>query len=297
MKANPAPKPTRKKYEPVDDRLLGTAGRCFIEDGFGFGIDDILAQSQVAKMSLYVKFQSKYGLIERLLEMARTEWMAEIARVAGSHSLQGADKILWLLQILCTDARDTDKRVGLIGQALLEFPRTGKTDETHQKKDLVHEKARQLLLELLQAVEQLCRNAGVENPLLAAQQVLLLANGYLIIEPLLGKKEAVRLIMATAQALLHSAPPPTALAQEPMLAQAPAEPEREARKLTKERLAEIKKAHPNAYEPWTEEDDLRLKEQLAAGSSVQDLIRDLHRDRGGIRSRLPGFDSPHPLQP
>ena len=173
MKLPDDPKKPRKKHEPVDERLLSTAGRCFIEDGFGFGIDDILAQSGVAKMSLYVKFQSKYGLIERLLEMARSEWQREIEGVAADESLRGADKILRLLKTLCIHARNTGKRTGIISQALLEFPHTGKADETHQKKDLVHVKARQLQRDLVAELEQLCRETGVENPQLAAKQILL----------------------------------------------------------------------------------------------------------------------------
>src|ERR1039457_5184590 len=100
MKTNAVPQPIRRKYEPVDDRLLATAGRCFIEDGFGFGIDDILEQSGVAKMSLYGKFGSKYGLIERLFDDAAQEWRAEIDRVAADDSLHGTEKIVRLLKVI-----------------------------------------------------------------------------------------------------------------------------------------------------------------------------------------------------
>jgi AcrR family transcriptional regulator len=216
MKSDASAKPLRKKHEPVDDRLLATAGRCFIEDGFGFGIDDILAQSNVAKMSLYVKFQSKYGLIERLLDDAAAEWQKEIQRVAADNSLRGPAKILRFLKAICTLSRDLERRTGLIGQALLEFPRTGKEDETHKKKDLVHEKARHLQRELIKVLEALCRDAGIENPDLAARQVLLLANGYLIMESLLGKSQAVRLTQETAQVLIRTAKP-AAPAQKPSL--------------------------------------------------------------------------------
>jgi AcrR family transcriptional regulator len=202
MKSNAVSQSTRRKYEPVDDRLLATAGRCFLEDGFGFGIDDILAQSGVAKMSLYGKFGSKYGLIERLLDDAAQEWRAEIDRMAADVAVPGPEKIVRLLKAICTESRDTERRTGLLGQALIEFPRTGKEDETHQKKDQVHEKARGLQHDLLKSLETLCDNVGVADPRLLAQQLLLLANGYLIMEPLLGKAQAVKLTLQTAQALL-----------------------------------------------------------------------------------------------
>ena len=85
----------RKKHEPVEARLLGTAGRCFIEEGFGFGIDDILDQSDVAKMSLFVKFQSKYGLIERLLEIAHDQWLEEISRASKAFCSWSTATWLW----------------------------------------------------------------------------------------------------------------------------------------------------------------------------------------------------------
>ncbi len=198
-------KPPRKKHEPVDDRLLATAGRCFIEDGFGFGIDDILAQSNVAKMSLYLKFQSKYGLIERLLEDAAAEWRTEIDRVTADASLHGTAKVVELIQSVCGLSRDRERRTGLIGQAIIEFPRTGKADETHKKKDLVHERALRLQRELLKPLESFCGDAGAKEPERLAQQILLLTNGYLVCEPLLGKAAALKLLAETAQGLVHAA--------------------------------------------------------------------------------------------
>jgi AcrR family transcriptional regulator len=213
MSSEKPPKTPRK--ESVDDRLLSTAGRCFLEDGFGFGIDDILAESKVAKMSLYVKFQSKYGLIERLLEEAAKEWRVEIDRVAADTSLRGLSKVVHLLKTICALSRDPKRRTGLLGQALVEFPRTGKGDESHKKKDLVHEKARQHQRDLLKALEGLCVEAGVENPLLASQQFLLLVNGYLVMEPLLGKPQAIRLIEQTAQVMFQPGSKARTPAQKP----------------------------------------------------------------------------------
>jgi Transcriptional regulator len=215
MNAEKPPKTPRKEHEPVDDRLLSTAGRCFLQDGFGFGIDDILAESKVAKMSLYVKFQSKYGLIERLLDEAAKQWRAEIDRAVANTSLHGVNKVVHLLKTICGLSRDPKRRTGLISQALVEFPRTDKADEAHKKKDLVHEKARQLQRDLLKALEGLCVEAGVENPPLAAQQFLLLVDGYFIMEPLLGKTRAIQLIEQTAPVLIQSGSKARTPAQKP----------------------------------------------------------------------------------
>jgi hypothetical protein len=128
--------------------------------------------------------------------------LPEIDRLAADASVPGPEKILRLLRIICTASRDKERRTGLLAQALVEFPRTGKEDETHKKKDLVHEKVCNLQRDLLKSLESLCANVGVADPNLLAQQLLLLANGYLIMEPLLGKSQAVKLTLQTAQALM-----------------------------------------------------------------------------------------------
>ena len=74
--------------------------------------------------------------------------------------------------------------------------------ETPKKKDIVQEKARELQSDVLKSLESLCANVGVADPRVLAQQLLLLANGYLIMEPLLGKTQAVKLTLQTAEALV-----------------------------------------------------------------------------------------------
>ena len=44
--------------------------------------------------------------------------------------------------------------------------------------------------------------------------------------------------------------------------------------------------YPNAYAPWTAEDDKRLERLYAKGKSVQDLAATFGRNNGGIKSRL-----------
>jgi AcrR family transcriptional regulator len=58
------------------DRILDTAARLFYRDGYrGTGIDRIIAESGVAKMSLYRHFPSKNDLIVAYLERRHDYWM------------------------------------------------------------------------------------------------------------------------------------------------------------------------------------------------------------------------------
>jgi hypothetical protein len=52
-------------------------------------------------------------------------------------------------------------------------------------------------------------------------------------------------------------------------------------------LAEQRVRHANAARPWTGEDDTRLAELAAAPTAtLEDLMRELGRSRGAVRSRL-----------
>jgi AcrR family transcriptional regulator len=58
------------------DRILDTAHRLFYRDGLrATGIDRIIAESGVAKMSFYRNFPSKNDLIEAFLTRRHDEWM------------------------------------------------------------------------------------------------------------------------------------------------------------------------------------------------------------------------------
>jgi hypothetical protein len=49
---------------------------------------------------------------------------------------------------------------------------------------------------------------------------------------------------------------------------------------------EKRQEHPNAYKKWTSEDDQRLREEFAKGSSISELAELLQRQESAIQSRL-----------
>src|SRR3990170_8264606 len=51
-------------------------------------------------------------------------------------------------------------------------------------------------------------------------------------------------------------------------------------------FSEIREKHPNAYSPWTTEQDEELAKLFSSGISVADLTKKFGRKRGGITSRL-----------
>lgn len=51
-------------------------------------------------------------------------------------------------------------------------------------------------------------------------------------------------------------------------------------------VAEVRRKHPKAYTAWSADDEARLAELFRAGRSVEELMAEFGRQRGGIVSRL-----------
>ncbi|MHC1623345.1 MAG: hypothetical protein ACXQTR_01990, partial [Candidatus Methanospirareceae archaeon] len=51
-------------------------------------------------------------------------------------------------------------------------------------------------------------------------------------------------------------------------------------------MGDVRKAHPRAYEPRTEDDDKKLIAECQSGRTTEELMELFGRQRGGIRSRL-----------
>ena len=70
----PAADTTVETVSPKRDRLMATAWRLFYRDGYrAVGIDTLLAEAEVAKMTLYNHFDSKEALIVAVLEKRSAE--------------------------------------------------------------------------------------------------------------------------------------------------------------------------------------------------------------------------------
>jgi ATP-dependent DNA helicase PIF1 len=52
------------------------------------------------------------------------------------------------------------------------------------------------------------------------------------------------------------------------------------------KLDELRKKFPNAYRPWSDEDDEKLKELFEGGSTPTELQKEFGRQRGSIHARL-----------
>lgn len=53
-----------------------------------------------------------------------------------------------------------------------------------------------------------------------------------------------------------------------------------------DRLERIRARHPNAYKPWTEDQEIRLVSMWENGADISEIANEIGRGSGGIRSRL-----------
>lgn len=85
---------TRTKKPDARQRLLETAERLFYAEGVrAVGIDRIIAEAGVAKMSLYNHFASKDDLILAVLQYREEQVDQMFAHSIGRHVAQGRDKL------------------------------------------------------------------------------------------------------------------------------------------------------------------------------------------------------------
>lgn len=53
-----------------------------------------------------------------------------------------------------------------------------------------------------------------------------------------------------------------------------------------EKIAKMRETHPNAYKPWSSQDDAALKQDFQNGSDIKALVKKLGRHEGSIKMRL-----------
>ncbi|WP_047249581.1 TetR/AcrR family transcriptional regulator [Chromobacterium subtsugae] len=76
---------------PARERILATAHRLFYREGLrATGIDRLIAESGVSKVTFYRHFPSKHDLIQAYLEQRHQQWMAGFRAALALHAADGA---------------------------------------------------------------------------------------------------------------------------------------------------------------------------------------------------------------
>ncbi|MFG2972504.1 TetR/AcrR family transcriptional regulator [Streptomyces sp. NPDC048331] len=84
----------------VRERLLATADELFYAEGIrAVGIDRVIAESRVAKSSMYVHFRTKEDLVEAYLRGRTDTWREHVVREVGVRSRQPTGRILAVFDV------------------------------------------------------------------------------------------------------------------------------------------------------------------------------------------------------
>jgi AcrR family transcriptional regulator len=175
------------------ERILDTAARLFYRDGYhAVGVDTIIAESGVAKMTLYRHFPSKDELIAAYLRRANhqlLEWMEGLIaphqdpRAALEAVFEGVAKLASSPQCL---------GCAFVGAAA-EFP---EFDHPGHQAALAHKR------QVVDRFRDLAEAAGARDPRSLAEQLLLVMDGAWSAARVFGPGSHGRRAAAAARALI-----------------------------------------------------------------------------------------------
>ncbi|WP_198117994.1 TetR/AcrR family transcriptional regulator [Massilia rhizosphaerae] len=154
------------------DRILDTAKRLFYRDGFrATGIDRIVAESGVAKMSLYRHFASKDDLIAAFLDWRHEHWTAWFTAAVDARLARG-EGLAAVADVLGEWFGQDDFRGCAFINAVAE---TGATDDPRHRDQAVRHK-RDLERYLATAAARL----GLGTPERVAEEAMLCVEGMIV---------------------------------------------------------------------------------------------------------------------
>lgn len=150
-------------------QLINTANSLFYKDGFhATGIDRILDEANIAKMTLYNHFASKDDLISKALASKSEKVLAWLAENLDNHAVSERDKLFTIFDIYENWFKSEDFFGCMFAKAAAEFP-----NPNHP----VHKEASKHLAKLFEMLLSIATKAKVNNPNTVAEQIVLLLEG------------------------------------------------------------------------------------------------------------------------
>ena len=163
------PKGKRRSGIPVRERILVAAGDLFHKQGIrGVGVEAIAEAAQTNKMTLYRYFDSKDELIAEWVRGMIAHKEEEWKDLTASHVGDPAGLLQDWSRRTADKLRAMEERGSAIGNALAELP-----DPEHPARRVIQE----YKIRSHKRVVRLCKAAGFQNPVLAANLFSMLLEG------------------------------------------------------------------------------------------------------------------------
>jgi AcrR family transcriptional regulator len=185
--------------EKAVNKLLESATRLFYENGIhATGIDTILADSGVAKMTLYKHFGSKDALVAEYLKRRDEEWLPAFKDAVANAARSPKRRLYAIFNILGQWLDGDGHRGCALLNASVEFP-----DRSHDVRKLVANQKQ----ELQEYLTQLSREAGARRPNDLAVQLAILIHGAIAWHSISGSTDSAPQAAKAAKAVIQSALP------------------------------------------------------------------------------------------
>jgi len=181
--------------QPKRDQLIEAAGKLFYRDGYhATGIDRILAESQIAKMTLYHHFRSKEELILAVLEKRSREMFGSLRQFLDAKRRSPKKRLEAVFDWLVAWIGSKEFRGCSFLKAMAEYQNL---DDPVHRAALAHKVA------LTAEIRGLVVAAGLKKSRNLPEQLSLLLEGAIVQSHALGKvtpafraREAARLLIA-----------------------------------------------------------------------------------------------------
>ncbi|MCH8998418.1 MAG: TetR/AcrR family transcriptional regulator [Proteobacteria bacterium] len=179
------------------DRLIDTALELFNRDGYrATGIDKILAESGVAKMTLYNHFGSKDALILAALERREARWRDWFRHAVARRAETPHGRLLAVFDALEEWFARPDFQGCMFMRAASEY-----CDRDHP----IHAVAAEHQRLLLAGLRDLAAGAGAARPAKLAREILLLVLGAIVATQVNGPVDAGKAAKKAAAVLIEEA--------------------------------------------------------------------------------------------
>ena len=179
------------------DQLLETAWRLFYRDGYhATGIDRILAEAGVAKMTLYKHFRSKEELILAVLEKRSDQFRESFSRFLQAKKRAPVRQLIAVFDWLITWVNSKGFRGCLFQKAMAEY------QDVH---DPIHQAALAHKAAFQGEIHRLVVEAGLANPKALADQLALLVEGAIVSSHATGSRMPAVQAREAARSLIKSA--------------------------------------------------------------------------------------------
>lgn len=150
-------------------RILETASELFYRKGVHYvGINEVIAESGVAKRTLYRWFPSKDQLLEEVMKYRAEQWLRWFEESVADRGNTAKERLLATFDVLQSWYAKPDFRGCPFINAVLEI-----ADASHP----VHHVSVRLREHIRTYIMQLASEAGVHDPASFSQQYLLLIGG------------------------------------------------------------------------------------------------------------------------